>query len=209
MNILIIDDQTLLRTGFGLFLAELSSSYRLFEAADLATAAAIIGRNDVIDLVISEIRIDGVTSAEIVKLLKSFKTEVPILFYSVMPERLFALPALRAGADGFIMKRAKPAELAKAIAVVGAGGKYMSVELQASLLPMLQSGYQAKVLESVELLSQRERVVMNQVVQGKSTKEIAFLLNVKCNTISTYKKRIYRKMNVSDTFELSQKASGY
>lgn len=207
MNILIIDDQTLLRTGFGVFLAGISGSYRLFEAADLVTAAATIQGERAIDLVISEIKVDGVASPNIVKLLKSLKTDISILFYSSMAERLFALPALRAGADGFIMKSAKLNELARAIAMVSCGGKYMSVELQASLLPMLDSGHQTKELESLELLSRRERIVMNQVVQGKSTKEIAFLLNVKCNTVSTYKKRIYRKMNVVDTFELSQKAA--
>jgi DNA-binding NarL/FixJ family response regulator len=209
MKILIIDDQTLLRTGMRLFLETISDDYSLFEAADLTRARSVLRENPDIELVITEVKMDGLVPSEIIPLLRSVKSGVSILFYSGLSERIFALPALRAGADGFIMKREKPADLARAIAIVGFGGKYLSVDLQASLIPMMDSNHQKQGLESLEMLSQRERVVMNQVVQGKSTTEIASLLNVKCNTISTYKKRIYKKMNVTDTFELSQKAAGF
>ncbi|PSL22506.1 response regulator transcription factor [Dyadobacter jiangsuensis] len=209
MKILIIDDQTLLRTGMRLFLETISSDYQLFEAADLKTARVVLRENPGIGMVITEVKMEGLISSEIIQLLKSVKPDIAILFYSGLAERIFALPALRAGADGFIMKREKPADLGKAISIVGSGGKYLSVELQASLISMIDSDRQKDAMESLETLSQRERIVMNQVVMGKSTKEIAYLLNVKCNTVSTYKKRIYKKMNVTDTFELSQKAAGF
>jgi len=214
MNILIIDDQTLLRTGMRLFLETVSREttsyeYQLFEAPDLKTARVILKENNDIGMVITEVKIEGLVSSEIIKLLKSTKPNVSILFYSGMSERIFALPALRAGAGGFIMKRASPAELAKAVAVVGSGGKYMSVELQASLITMMGTDHQKEGLESIETLSHRERMIMTHVVQGKTTKEIAYLFNLKCNTVSTYKKRIYKKMNVADTFELSQKAVSF
>ncbi|SEJ50581.1 DNA-binding response regulator, NarL/FixJ family, contains REC and HTH domains [Dyadobacter sp. SG02] len=209
MNILIIDDQTLLRTGMRLFLETISADYQLFEAPDLKTARAILKEDNDIRVVITEVKIEGLVSPEIIKLLKSVKPGISILFYSGMSERIFALPALRAGAEGFVMKRAKPDELAKAIAMVGAGGKYMSVELQASLITMIDTDHQKDGLESLERLSHRERAIMTHVVQGKTTKEIAFMFNLKCNTVSTYKKRIYKKMNVTDTFELAQKAVSY
>lgn len=209
MNILIIDDQTLLRTGMRLFLQTISSEYHLFEAPDLKAARAILKERNDINMVITEVKIEGLVSPEIIKLLRSVKAAVSILFYSGMSERLFALPALRAGASGFIMKRAKPEDLAKAIAVVGSGGRYMSVELQASLITMMETDHQKDGLESLERLSHRERAIMTHVVQGKTTKEIAGIFNLKCNTVSTYKKRIYKKMNVTDTFELSQKAISF
>lgn len=206
MNILIIDDQTLLRTGMRLLLETIPGTYQLFEAANLQTARAILKEHDDIAIVITEVRIEGLVSSEIIKILKSIQPDISILFYSGMSERIFALPALRAGADGFIMKRAQPDELAKAIALVGSGDKYMSVDLQASLLTMMDEINRSESLESIDRLSHRERAIMTHVVQGKSTKEIACLFNLKCNTVSTYKKRIYKKMNVADTFELSQKA---
>lgn len=209
MNIFVIDDQTLLRTGMRLFLETISSTYKLFEASDLKTARVVLKENNDIDMVITEVKIEGLVSPEIIRLLKSVKPDISILFYSGLSERIFALPALRAGADGFIMKRAKPADLVRAITVVGSGGKYMSVELQASLITMIDTDHHKDGLESLERLSHRERMIMTHVVQGKTTKEIANLFNLKCNTVSTYKKRIYKKMNVTDTFELAQKAVSY
>jgi len=206
MNILIIDDQPLLRTGMRLFLEILSDEHCLFEAGNLETAEVILKNAPEIDLIISEIKIGGAISPVIVETLKSAKLDVSILFYSGLAERLYALPVLRAGADGFIMKHAKTRELARAISIVASGGKYLSVELQASFLPKIDAGRQLDELESLDRLSDRERTIMSQVAQGKTTKEIAYLLNLKCNTVSTYKKRIYKKMNVADKFELSQKA---
>jgi DNA-binding NarL/FixJ family response regulator len=107
------------------------------------------------------------------------------------------------------MKHSKPRELARAITVVGSGCKYLSVELQSSLLPRISAGHQIEELESINRLSDRERTIMAQVALGKSTKEIAYSLNLKCNTISTYKKRIYKKMNVADKFELLQKSLAF
>lgn len=206
MNILIIDDQTLLRTGMRLLLQSLSYEYCLFEAANLEMAQSILRGKNNINLVISEIKIEGAITPNLVDMLRSAKPDVAILFYSGLAERLYALPTMRSGADGFIMKHSKPRELARAIMIVASGGKYMSVELQSLLLPRIATGYQLEELESIDRLSDRERTIMSQVALGKNTKEIAYLLNLKCNTISTYKKRIYKKMNVTDKFELYQKS---
>ena len=107
------------------------------------------------------------------------------------------------------MKHANPGELARAISIVASGGKYLSVELQASLLANNNSGHQGEEMESIDNLSGRERTIMTQVALGKATKEIAYSLNLKCNTISTYKKRICKKMNVSDKFELFHKSLAF
>lgn len=209
MNVLIIDDQTLLRTGMRLLLQSLSEEYCLFEAADLETAGSILRSENNIELIISEIKINGSITPNLVEMLRRTKADVSILFYSGLSERLYALPVMRSGADGFIMKHSKPRELARAITIVGSGGKYLSVELQSSLLPKISAGHQAEELESIDRLSDRERTIMTQVAMGKTTKEIAYLLNLKCNTISTYKKRICKKMNVTDKFELFQKSLAY
>jgi two-component system invasion response regulator UvrY len=209
MNVLIIDDQTLLRTGMRLLLQSLSEEYCLFEAANLETACSILRSENNIELIISEVKINGTITPNQVEMLRSARADVSILFYSGLSERLYALPVMRSGADGFIMKHSKPHELARAITIVGSGGKYLSVELQSSLLPKISAGLQLEEMESIDRLSDRERTIMTQVALGKSTKEIAYSLNLKCNTISTYKKRIYKKMNVSDKFELFQKSLAY
>ncbi|SEJ86209.1 DNA-binding response regulator, NarL/FixJ family, contains REC and HTH domains [Dyadobacter sp. SG02] len=206
LNILIIDDQTMLRTGMRAMLETVSKHYYLYEASCVESALSILESNADIQVVISELKIGNRVVADIVETIKAVRTDVSILLYSGLAERLYALPVLRAGADGFIMKNAKIPELQNAIERIAAGGKYLNMELQASLIKN-KSSHRLEDIESVEKLSPRELMVMREVAQGKSTKEIAYTLKLKCNTVSTYKKRICLKMNVADRIELAQKAA--
>ncbi|PSL17550.1 response regulator transcription factor [Dyadobacter jiangsuensis] len=206
LNILIIDDQTMLRAGMRVMLETVSEHYCLYEASCVETALSILESNADIQVVISELKIGNRVVADIVETIKAVRNDVSILLYSGLAERLYALPVLRAGADGFIMKNAKIPELQKAIERIAAGGKYLNLELQTSLIKNKPS-HRLEDIESVEKLSPRELMVMREVAQGKSTKEIAYTLKLKCNTVSTYKKRICLKMNVADRIELAQKAA--
>lgn len=205
MNILIINDQTMLREGMAYFLEKLSDEYKVLQAASLEAARDTI-KDAYIDLAIGKISVNGTTATALIGDLRALQPGVSILFYSAFSERLYALPLLRAGIDGFISKHASLKEFGRAISTVLSGGKYISMELQTALVPNISTRYGAH-MESLQWLSNRERLVMSQLVQGKSTKEIAYTLKLKSNTISTYKKRIYRKMNVTDSFELTQKVA--
>lgn len=205
MNILIINDQTMLLKGMSFFLEKLSDQYQVLQAASLTTASKIVNEID-IQLAICEISVNGTNATALIKGLRALQPDLSILFYSSFSERLYALPLLRCGVDGFISKHASLKELARAISIVLSGGKYMSMELQYALAPNISKRYTANT-ESLQWLSGRERLVMSHLVQGKTTKEIAYTMKLKSNTISTYKKRIYRKMNVTDSFELSQKVA--
>jgi DNA-binding NarL/FixJ family response regulator len=206
LNILIIDDQTMLRTGMRVMLETVSEHYYLYEAGCVGSALSILESNADIQVVITELKIGNRVVADIVETIKAVRNDVSILLYSGLAERLYAVPVLRAGADGFIMKNAKISELQKAIERIAAGGKYLNLELQTSLIKN-KSSHRLEDIESVEKLSPRELMVMREVAQGKSTKEIAYTLKLKCNTVSTYKKRICLKMNVADRIELAQKAA--
>lgn len=205
MNILIINDQTMLREGLVYFLENLSEEYNVLQAASMEIARHIVLDMD-IDLAIAEINVSGTNAMALIGGLRTLEPDLPILFYSLFSERLYALPLLRAGVDGFISKQASLKELARAISIVLSGGKYISMELQSALVPNILTRYGANS-ESLQWLSNREQLVMSQLIQGKTTKEIAYTLKLKSNTVSTYKKRIYRKMNVTDSFELTQKVA--
>ncbi|SDF65693.1 two component transcriptional regulator, LuxR family [Dyadobacter soli] len=205
MNILIINDQTMLREGLVYFLENLSEEYNVLQAASMEIARHIISDVD-IDLAIAEINVSGTNAMALIGDLRTLDSDLPILFYSLFSERLYALPLLRAGVDGFISKQASLKELARAISIVLSGGKYISMELQSALVPNILTRHGANS-ESLQWLSNREQLVMSQLIQGKTTKEIAYTLKLKSNTVSTYKKRIYRKLNVTDCFELTQKVA--
>lgn len=205
MHVLIVDDQTMLRFGMHAFLKTIFKDVCLHEASCLASAKKILQGPIDIQLVITDLQLNNRVSIDTVCMVRNTKS-APVLIYSELDERLYALEALRAGADGYIMKNTEGYELKKAIEIIVKGKKYLNVGLQTVLLKQ-HAKHRSQNINSVESLTFRELTVMRQLTLGKCTKEIASSLNLKCNTISTYKKRIYRKMNVIDSHELLQKAS--
>ncbi len=207
MNVLIIDHHTTLRLGMRDLFNTLPGRYRLFEATDFESAIHLL-KTKTLGLIITEIGIGKIKTLGAVAELLKYQPDVPILFYSSFPEKSFALPLLKAGACGFISKRCAVEELSKAILTVLAGGKYLSMELQSLHLPYLPvNRWHSLSQNSVDKLSKQENAVMNLLIQGASTREIAASLRLKDNTVSTYKKRIFQKMQVNDSLELYWKVS--
>lgn len=209
MNILLIHEHTLMHEGMQHTLNEISTDYVLFQAQTIQLALLILDKVQ-IEIVISEINISGTSAINMIATLKACREDLSILFYSKFSERLYALPLLRAGADGFLSSQSEVSELIKAITSISTGRKYLNVEFLYALIqqvdiPRSNTRDKGKYLESIENLSNRERSVMVALMQGKTTKEVSHELKLKNNTISTYKRRIYRKMNVNDQHELKSK----
>ena len=204
MNILIIDDYPVVRIGMKAFFQSFHKDFHLFQADDLESALKVLSSRD-IRLVICEINIGKSSTDNVVGELRKCRGDLSILFYSSFPEHHYALPLLRVGADGFVCKRSKPEELSRAITTILQGGKYMSLEVHALSFPCSGDDKKPFAQDFHRRLSIREKTVMRDLVQGKSNKEIAYGLNLKMNTISTYKMRILKKMEVANTLELSQR----
>ena len=201
MNILIIDSFPFIRTGFRTFLAEKFPDYTLFEAATLEEGLQLMPPTE-FRLVISDVSGNGPLCGGLINLIRDVQKNVPVLIYSNISEHLYAVPLMRSGANGFICKRAPLDELAKALTAVLSGSKYLNVGLQAQLLAASENS----TSNPIEKLSPRESLIMNLIIEGKSTKAIATFLDLKCNTVSTYKRRLFGKMEVDGQIQLAEKA---
>ncbi|SDF71393.1 DNA-binding response regulator, NarL/FixJ family, contains REC and HTH domains [Dyadobacter soli] len=201
MNILIIDCFPFIRTGFRALLDENFPGHTLYEAATLEDALQLMSPAK-FKLVISDISGSGGLCAGLIDSIRNKQKDVPILIYSNVSEHLYAVPLMRSGANGFICKRAPLDELTRAVHAVLSGSKYLNVGLQAQLLAASDNS----IFNPIEKLSPRESMIMNLIIEGKSTKTIATILDLKCNTISTYKKRLFGKMDVDGQIQLAQKA---
>jgi two-component system invasion response regulator UvrY len=209
MNILIIDPHTTLRVGMRDFFKTLPGSYRSYEATNFESAQHLL-KTKTFGLVITEFNSGETKTLTVVSELRYYQPNTPILFYSLFPEKTFALPLLRAGVSGFISKGRSIEELSGAILTVLTGGKYLSREVQTLYLPCLPANRNRSLpLDFTEVLSKQENAVMRLLIQGRSTKQIATSLQLKNNTVSTYKKRIFQKMQVNDSLELYWKISAF
>jgi two-component system invasion response regulator UvrY len=202
MRVLIADDHAGVRGGVKQTLLEEFSEIVFGEAATGSEAVSSI-LNGTWDLVIMDIAMPGRSGLETLKQLRELRPELPVLMFSMYPEKQYAVRALRAGAAGYLIKASIPEELVKAVHKILTGGKYVSAELAERLAAEVGSPSDKPPHED---LSDREYQILRLLAAGKSAKEIAGELGISTNTVSTYHVRIRTKMKMQTDAELTRYA---
>jgi len=174
-------------------------------AANFKEAAQAVS-SETYQLIILDLNIPGTDHLLTIEKICSLQPGTPVLVFSGQKEELYGVHCIRAGAAGFVSKESKATELQDAIRVVLNGQKYLSPVVRAQLLSaMTQQG----ASDPAELLSAKELVVMEMLLEGKWTKDIAGQLNLKSTTISTFKMRIFKKLGVTNLLELAKRVEMY
>jgi two-component system invasion response regulator UvrY len=206
MNILIIEDHPLIRVGLKMLINEVDPKASVTPCDNFPDGLELVKSNP-FDMVILDIDIPGGEHIRMIDLIRSKRPDVSILVHSGYDETVYALPYMKAGASGFLSKQAQPEEVKTALATVMNNGQYLSEPVRKILANNLNSKNTEKSGGSFARLSPNEMQVMQLLTQGKWTKEIAAIMNIKENTVSTYKRRIFDKLEVMDAIELSKKVS--
>lgn len=161
--------------------------------------------DDHMDLVILDLGIPGCKApATMIGNLRQVQKDVRILVCSGENEIATALNMINAGANGFLSKNALLSEAEKALEVVMADKKYLSDTVREIMLDHF-IGNRPYSPNPADLLSPREKEILDLMLKGKSNKEIAKVLNIKFPTVSTHKLRIFRKMDAENIVELITK----
>lgn len=206
MNILIIEDHPLIRLGLRQLIAESDPKATISQADNFPTGLSLLD-SEKFDLLILDIDVPGGENIRMMEIVRKRQPEILILIHSGYDEDVYALPYMQAGADGFLSKSSSHEEFQSAYKALINRGKYVSYHIQQTLLNNLGDATSKKLQNPIMTLSPREMLVMQLLTEGKWTKEIALILKVKENTISTYKRRIFDKLDVADEIELSKKVS--
>ena len=136
------------------------------------------------------------------KSLKAKYPDLPILVVSMHDEALYAERALRAGAQGYVMKN-QPIQVVRAAILKILGGEiFLSEKMSASVLGKLLHGKKDEPLSSVEQLSDRELEVFQMLGEGKSSRQIAEALDLSIPTIHSFRNRIKEKLQLKNSTEL-------
>jgi len=213
-RILVLDEHPLLREG-------------IINYLNLQPDLAVCGEADNIrdtrdklatckpHLLISALRMGTGDSLEFVKALKAERPALLILVYSAFEEAIFAERALRAGADGFVMKKAPRQELLVAIREVISGNIYVSRDVAIrAFKKSLESRPEHRSSHSpsstgIEKLSDREMHVFNLLGSGLRNSQIAHSLNLSVKTVESHRENIKHKLGLNGSRELVERATKY
>ena len=195
---LLVDDHAIVREGLKKVLAAMQGTVEVGEAADAAQALQLV-RKAQWDCALVDIVMPGQTGLELVKELQRLQPKLPVLILSMFPEEQYAVRMLRAGASGYLNKESATEQLVSAIRVVMSGGKYVSPKMATQIATDVSLSSKRPPHEA---LSDREFTVLRLMAAGVSGKEIAREISISNKTVSTYRSRILKKLNLRNNAQL-------
>jgi len=199
IRVLIADDHAVVRQGLKQIVMENSDMEVAGEAGNGHEALDFARQHDC-DLVLLDLAMPGKDGLDTLKELKLVRPQLPVLVLSVYPEEQYAVRLLKAGAAGYLTKESAPEDLVAAIRKVSRGGRYVSAALGEQLALLLGAGTDRPPHEA---LSDREFRVMLTLASGKTASEVADAMCLSVKTVSTYRARALRKMNMRNNAEFS------
>ena len=196
IGVLIVDDHAVLRAGLRTLLDLQPDMEVVGEAAEGLEAVERVKRLEP-DVVLMDISLPGMEGLEVAKKLKKTHPDVKVIILTMHEDRRFLYSALKAGASGYVVKRAADTELIDAIRAAYRG----DVFLHPSMAKIVAEDY-VEQAGTEKGLSDREREVLRLIAEGRTYKEMAKVLAVSVKTIETYRERIKEKLGLHTRAEL-------
>ena len=204
-RILLVDDHPFMRAGLAQLIERQPDMMVGGEAGDPASAIAELAKTP-IDLVITDITMPGRGGLEFIKDLQASHPSLLIVVVSMHDEVIYAERVLRAGARGYVMKEAGGEALLAALRQVFAGQVYVSPKMSARILENLTARKPRGSSSPIEKLTDREFEVFQLIGQGKSTRDIAQLLNLSTKTVDVHRSHLKEKLELTDVTALVRHA---
>lgn len=195
----IVDDHAVVRAGFREMLCNAADLNISFEAATGEDALNLL-RAQPCKVLLLDISLPGLSGVDVLKYVREHYDEIKVLVLSGYPEDRYALAMMRNGADGYLCKDCDSNELIEAIRRVARGKRYLSSRT-AELLADEFTG--DAMPDTHSQLSEREFQVFLRLAAGASVSKIADDLHLSIKTISTYRSRLLKKLNVESNAQLA------
>lgn len=200
VNVAIVDDHQIVAEGLAR-LVEDDPEFQfsdIFSSGEALLSALVAGRRP--DVCVLDLSMPGLSGADVLRVLHAQYPDVRVLVVSAAARPEIAARCLREGACGFLSKFHSGESFLEALHAVASGESYIDKDLFTQVVEFLASHPKGEV--GVGDLSPREFAVMQKLTQGMTVKEIATTLNLSDKTVSTYRARLMKKLNVRSTAEL-------
>jgi DNA-binding NarL/FixJ family response regulator len=206
-NVLLVDDHKIMRDGIKAILRH-SGEFTVVGEAETGSEAVQICRRKKPEIVLMDIGLPGLNGIEATQEILRHVPETRIIILSMYDDEHSVISAIRSGARAFVLKKASDNDLVDALRTVAKGGSYLSPQVSDRLLHRIQRGdLESKPqVSALDGLSPRELQVLRLVAEGKTSKEIAVMLDLGLQTVRSYRKTMMKKLGVNNVAGLTQLA---
>ena len=197
ITILLADDHSVVRNGFRHLLAAQWDMEVVGEAATGTEALAEAERHQP-DVVVMDVTMPGLNGIEATRRLAAVSPKTRVLALSMHKDAVYVREMLRAGAKGYLLKDSSEHDFLAAVRAVAHGGGYLSPAVADAVL----DDYRRHVTNPIDLLTSREREVLQLIAESRTNKEIASALHLSVYTVEAHRGRIMEKLNLHSIGEL-------
>ena len=202
IRILLADDHGVVRKGLRFLLERQAGMEIVGEAGDGREAVRMVEAADP-DIVIMDIAMPLLNGIEATAQMVKRNPKIRVIILSMHSDEDYLLSALNAGAKGYLLKDSAEVDLVRAIQVVYRGTPFFSPEISKTLLEdYVRFLQQRNLQDSYELLTEREKEVLQLLAEGKSNKEVAGILDVSVYTVDTHRTHLMQKLSLHNTAEI-------
>jgi len=204
LNIAIIEDNAQYRTAISIIM-QLNENFRLIHKLESCTEMIRRFEAETPDVVLMDIDMPGMSGIQGVWEIKKHFPDIKVLMLTVFEDEEKIFGAIRAGANGYLLKKDSPQKILEAIDAVYRGESPMNGMIAAKVLDFFQHQHTKNKELSQSNLTERESEILQLLMHGNSYKEIAAAIFISVETLNSHIKNIYKKLNVHSRSELSAK----
>jgi two-component system, NarL family, response regulator NreC len=202
IRILLADDHTVVRKGLRLLLESRPEFQVIADAANGREAVAMADEHRP-DVVVMDVAMPTLNGIEAARQISSRLPQAAIVFLSMHADESYVLKALKVGARAYLLKDSAEQDLINAVKAVSEGKAFFSPAISKMLVEdYMRQMQERKVEDSYELLTTREREVLQLLAEGRNNKEVAGVLNLSLYTVETHRSNIFQKLNLHSGAEL-------
>jgi len=202
IRILLADDHAVMRTGLRLVLERQQDFAVVAEASDGREAVALAQQHKP-EVVVMDVTMPNLNGIEATRQICNALPQTAVIMLSMHSDEAYVLRALKSGARGYLLKETAESDLISAVRTVFSGKAFFSPAVSKMLVEDYVRELQDREMEdSYELLTTREREILQLIAEGKSNKDVANLLNLSLYTVETHRGNLMEKLNLHTVPEL-------
>ena len=202
VRILLADDHTVVRKGLRLLLESHPGFEVVADAAD-GRGAVALAEEHTPDVVVMDVAMPSLNGIEAARQITARLPHTAVVFLSMHSDESYVLRALKSGGRGYLLKDSAEADLINAVRAVTEGKSFFSPAISKMMMEdHMRELRERQIEDSYELLTTREREVLQLLAEGKSNKEVAAVLNLSLYTVETHRGNILQKLDLHSGAEL-------